>query len=414
MTEQTDQPIPIEPAPSVDGEAAAPAYDLLQRALADRATDIHIDPSTRGDFAIRFRVDGRLRQYCRMDADLARALIKRYKVLSDLDIAEPFQAQEGLLALPEQFEDTQVRITCAPVAGGECVCLRIHTHDIVARSLAELGFSTDARRAIHNVTERPEGLVLVAGPTGSGKTTTIYSILREQAEQEGHPLIASIEDPVEINVPFMRQMRVDDEHGITIASGLRTMLRMDPDILFVGEVRDEPTADIVMQAASSGRQVFATLHSRSVAAAVTAFDDLSIDRRSLSANLRGIVSQRLLRTLCTECRHPGPLPDNTSNLFEERSLAPPARVYEARGCQNCSEGFAGRTGIFQVGVVDRALRAAIARGAPETEIDTIIENAGSQSLATLALKKVIAGDTSLHEALRLRVFDAPTTAHAPD
>jgi len=399
---------PGAPGLAAEADSAAPALDLLRRAIGDGATDVHIDPSPDDEYEIRFRVDGRLREFCRMDRSLAESLVKRLKVLSDLDIAEPFEAQEGLLDLSDkEFEGAQVRITCAPVDGGECACLRIHQSAMVTMPIDDLGISSGAQSAVREMTSRPEGLILVAGPTGAGKTTTIYSMLRELTVREGDMLIASIEDPVEMSVPFIRQMSVDVDHGITLASGLRTMLRMDPDVLFVGEIRDVETADMVMRAASSGRRVFATLHSRSVPASVTAFDDLGVDRRSLSANLTGIVSQRLARKLCERCKKTRPLEDHDRTLFEDHGLGVPDETWHAEGCDACQgSGYEGREGVFQVALVDDGLRAAIARGANESELGEVVQQSGSESLGTVALKKVIGGVTSLEEVHRQRVLGA--------
>jgi type II secretory ATPase GspE/PulE/Tfp pilus assembly ATPase PilB-like protein len=297
----------------------------------------------------------------------------------------------------------QIRVTTAPVEGGETVCLRIHEEERMFRSLDALGLSTHAAEAMKEMLHRREGLVVVAGPTGSGKTTTIYSMLQELRSEENHLLIASIEDPVELNVPFLRQMSVNEARGMTLSRGLRTILRLDPDVLFVGEIRDGETAEMTMRAASSGRYVFTTLHTREVAATITAFDDLNAHRRSLSANLTGIISQRLIRRLCTRCRRRRPIRDEERRIFERHEREAPEELWEPQGCDDCrSTGYRGRAGVFEAVIVEDTIRDAIERGASESELRETIRTAGAPSLTSDALDKVDNGISSLDEVFQMR------------
>jgi type II secretory ATPase GspE/PulE/Tfp pilus assembly ATPase PilB-like protein/nucleotide-binding universal stress UspA family protein len=392
-----------DPATLAGGGPAAPAYDLLQRAISLRATDVHIDPAGRDELTVRFRIDGRLERYCTLDGDIGEHLIKRFKTLADLDIADPFEPQEGYLRLPDGTESVQIRVTTAPVEGGETVCLRIHEEERMFRSLDALGLSTHAAEAMKEMLHRREGLVVVAGPTGSGKTTTIYSMLQELRSEENHLLIASIEDPVELNVPFLRQMSVNEARGMTLSRGLRTILRLDPDVLFVGEIRDGETTETTMRAASSGRYVFTTLHTREVAATITAFDDLNAHRRSLSANLKGIISQRLIRRLCTRCRRRRPIRDEERRIFERHEREAPEQLWEPQGCDDCrSTGYRGRAGVFEAVIVEDTIRDAIERGASESELRETIRTAGAPSLTSDALDKVDNGISSLDEVFQMR------------
>jgi general secretion pathway protein E len=248
--------------------------------------------------------------------------------------------------------------------------------------------------------QRGEGLVLVTGPTGSGKTTTVYSMLETLGS--GDMNIVSIEDPVEFPARFIRQMEVDQRHAVTMASGLRTLLRMDPDIVFLGEIRDAEAAEIAMRAASSGKYVFTTLHTRDVASTVTAILDLGIDRRSLAGNLTGIVSQRLVRRLCPQCRQPADLRDKDRAWFGQFGIEPPAQLFEPIGCPACrGKGFRGRVGVFEVVLADAELVQRITQGATEHEVREQIRRGGTPELTVDALAKVTAGLTSLDEARKM-------------
>jgi type II secretory ATPase GspE/PulE/Tfp pilus assembly ATPase PilB-like protein len=379
-----------------------PTSDLLHRAQTFRATDIHIDP-TGGDYRVRMRIDGHLGHYCDLDADLAAHLRQQFKLLANLDIAEPFRPQEGRVRLPNSNLDCQVRITTSPVEGGESVCLRLQTRGTMFRPLADLGLTALTQAAAIKMLHRGEGIVLVTGPTGAGKTTTVYSMLRE-LESRGEPRnIVTIEDPVEFNVPFLRQMSVDEAHGITLNAGLRTILRMDPDIVFVGEIRDAQTAEMAMRAASSGKYVFSTLHTRDVASTATALRDLGVSPRSLVSNLTGIISQRLVRRLCPKCRELGAISDHDREVFAEHDVEIPSQVYRARKCDHCrSTGYRGRIGVFEVAVASHALADAVDQGATEDELRRLIRSAGTPSLTYDGIRKAVDGLTTIEEIHQMR------------
>lgn len=376
-----------------------PATDLLKRAVAARATDIHIDPVGR-EYSVRFRIDGLLERYCQLDLDVAAHLIQQFKTMALLDIADPFHAQEGRLHLPSDLPDLEARLTTAPVSGGEALALRLFNRENVFRPLDRLGLSESSLAAIDGMTQRGEGLVLVTGPAGSGKTTTVYSIL--QNISSGQRNIVSIEDPVEFPAPFVRQMQVDERHGLCMTSGLRTLLRMDPDIVFLGEIRDAEAAEISMRAASSGKYVFSTLHTRDVASTLTALRDLHVDTHSLAGNLTGIISQRLVRRLCPQCCQSGALTASEQATFQAHGFEPPPKVSRAVGCPACrNTGYRGRIGIFEVVLAEEELLQEIARNAPEHELRDYIRRSGTLDLTNDALAKVAAGITTLDEALRM-------------
>jgi len=377
----------------------SPAIDLVIRAAALRATDIHIDVVGR-EYAVRFRIDGRLQRYCQLDTEVASHLIQQFKTLARLDIADPFRPQEGRLRLPPELSELEVRTTTSPVAGGEAVALRIFDRENVFRPLHRLGLSAPSLAAIDGMMRRGEGLVLVTGPTGSGKTTTVYSMLETLGSGERN--IVSIEDPVEFPAAFVRQIEVDERHGVTMTSGLRTLLRMDPDVVFLGEIRDAEAAEIAMRAASSGKYVFSTLHTRDVASTVTALRDLGIDSRSLAGNFTGIVSQRLVRRLCPQCRQASSITDSERSVLEKHGIGPPPQWFQPVGCPACrGTGFRGRIGVFEAVLTDEGFLRDIARGAAEHELRGYIRRSGTADLTTDALSKVCAGITSFDEAMKM-------------
>ncbi|NDC63198.1 MAG: hypothetical protein EBZ59_04255 [Planctomycetia bacterium] len=390
--------VPFVPAPPF--AADSPAIDLVERAAALGATDVHVDPVSDGDYSVRLRIDGQLAEYCRLDGDVAVHLINRLKTLAELDIATPFRPREGRLRLPPGMGDVEVRITTAPVAGGEAVSLRLLVRDRVFLPLEHLGLMSTDLDAIQSMIRSVEGLVVVTGPTGSGKTTTVYSMLESLASVERN--IVSIEDPVELAVPSIRQMSVDEKHGITIAGGLRTLLRMDPDVIFVGEVRDPETAAVATHAANSGHYVLSTMHARSVSGTVTALADLGVDRRSLAGTLAGVINQRLVRRLCTKCRVEAPLDARRRDEFVQAGVEPPRAVYEPGGCPGCRQsGYRGRIGLFEVARATAGIRDAIASGADERRLQEAVVASGVRTLLADALAKIGAGIVDYEEAMRV-------------
>ncbi len=372
-----------------------PTLALISRAIAARASDIHIDPMGQ-EFNVRLRVDGRLVNYCRLSSEVGRALVMQLKVTANLDIADPFHAKEGRLTLPASLQDFEVRITTVPVIDGEAISLRVLGRHRLMRAMEQLGLSSDAQSRINRILRHGEGLVLVTGPTGSGKTTTLYSMLH--ALDDGTRNIVTIEDPVEYDIPTFRQLPVDVKHGITMTNGLRTLLRLDPDVVLVGEIRDAEAAETAMRAASSGKYVFSSLHTRDVASTVTALRDLHIDNRSLSGNLAGIVSQRLVRRLCQDCRRAAKPTEIEAAAFLASEIPSPENIYHPVGCPRCrGTGFFDRIGVFEVMTSDDEIMNAIEVGKSEAELRHLIRAHGVCTLEKDALRKVAEGLISLEE-----------------
>lgn len=316
--------------------------------------------------------------------------------MANLDIAEPFRPKEGRRHLSGPLSGYEVRITTTRVVGGEAAALRLLDSRRLRRPLDSLGFSPPALALVHGILRHVEGLVLVTGPTNSGKTKTVYSMLHEL--DNGERNIVTIEDPVEYEVPSFRQIGVDPRHDITMTSGLRTLLRMDPDVVLVGEIRDAETAEIAMRAASSGKRVLSTLHTRDVASTVTALRDLQVDRRSLSGNLAGIISQRLVRRVCEECRRIEPPADEERDFLSRAGYEPGEHVAHAVGCERCGGTcYFERLGVFEVAAESPAVGAAIVEGGTEEELRKLLRQAQATTLVDDALEKVHAGVTSVAE-----------------
>ncbi|MFO0956462.1 MAG: ATPase, T2SS/T4P/T4SS family [Isosphaeraceae bacterium] len=389
----------------LDGEEPAPSasIDLLQRALVLRATDIHIDPGQPGEYQVRLRIDGRLEPFCTLDAAVAVPLIQQFKVMASIDITEPFEPKEGRLDLPASLADVEVRLTSSPVQGGTAMALRTLRKDRIVMPLESLGLPEHARTALDRMLRSGDGLLLITGPTNAGKTTTIYSLLSHVSGGHGGRNLVSIEDPIEFPLPFIRQVGVDPRHNLTMARGLRTILRMDPDVVFVSEIRDAEAAEIAMRAASSGRFVFATLHTRDAASTVTALRDLRVDNESLGANLTGLISQRLARRLCQRCARRSAITPAEALAFRAEGVEPPEELNRPAGCDHCrGTGYFDRIGIFEAAIADPALSRAIADGAPEDDVRSMIREAGTPSLMGDALAKAAAGVTSFDEARTLK------------
>ncbi len=372
-----------------------PTLALISRAIAVRASDIHIDPVGR-EFGVRFRIDGKLSNYCRLSHEVGHTLMTQLKLTASLDIADPFHPKEGRLHLPESLRDYEVRITAVPVLDGEAISLRVLSRHRLMRPTQELGLSPDGQARIDQILQHGEGLVLVTGPTGSGKTTTLYSMLH--ALDDGTRNIVSIEDPVEYDVPTFRQISVDLRHGTSMTSGLKTLLRLDPDVVFVGEIRDAEAGDTAMRAASSGKYVFSSLHTRDVASTVTALRDLHIDNRSLAGNLVGIISQRLIRRLCVECNRSAVPTEQEATVFRSLGMPVPAEIRHPVGCLRCrGTGYYDRIGVFEVVAHEPGIVQAIENGKPEDEVRIAIRKHGVSTLETEALRNVAVGVTSLEE-----------------
>lgn len=381
-------------------EKFAAAEDLLRRAIAARATDIHLDPYA-DEVEVRFRIDGRLEHFCRLSDLVAAKTIAQFKLMAELDVAEPFEPQEGHLELPLEFDSYAGRVTVVPVAGGEAVAVRLLNREWLVRPLNMLGLTSEQQPTIDELLPNNEGIVLVSGPTGSGKTTTLYSLL--YALDDGHRSIVTIEDPIEFRIPAFLQIEVDARHDVTMSRALKTVLRMDPDIIMLGELRDKEATSLAMRAADTGTYVLGTLHARDAAAVITAMRDQQIDQRSFAANLRAVISQRLVRRLCEECSDWRPITDAEQMAFIDAGLESPTQIRYPVGCSRChGTGYYERIGVFEIAENTGELEEAIKAGEAENLIRRILRRSGIRSHVVDGLEKIRSGITSIEEIRSLR------------
>ncbi len=387
----------------IDPDASA-AISLIERGIEMRATDIHIDPSSGHSYTVQFRVDGKMEDFCRLHQHVAGTTMKQLKLMANISLANPFQPSESRLELPEAITaNVEVRITVAPVAHGDAIALRLIDREKLSVPLSEIGLSTRSFAAVYQMLHHRSGLVLIAGPTGAGKTTTAYSLIKVLVNEKQK--IISLESPVELVVPFMRQLAISDRHGFTMRSGLSTVLRMDPDVVFIGEIRDAEAAHIAMQAAASGKRAFSTIHMRDVSACVTAMREFDIDGKTLANSLSGIIAQRLVRCLCRSCCTLSELTRGERAMFEGLNMSVPSQLSRARGCASCrGTGYHGRTGVFEAVVIDAAIADAIRHDQHESELRNLIQG-NSANLTHDGLSKVRDGITTIEELQNVTWLD---------
>ncbi|MEO8381812.1 MAG: GspE/PulE family protein [Acidobacteriota bacterium] len=373
---------------------------LLQHAYDSRASDIHIEPK-REHANIRFRIDGVLHEIQRVPKLVNMAITSRLKTMCRMDIAEKRRPQDGRIKTEREGKEIELRVSTLPTAFGEKVVMRIFDPEVLIRDVAGLGFYEDEMKTFGDWLKRPHGIILVTGPTGSGKTVTLYSALKNLASPEIN--ITTIEDPIEMVYEEFNQTAVQPKVGITFPSALRTILRQDPDIIMVGEIRDQETAQNAVQAALTGHLVFSTLHTNDASTSVTRLIDLEIQPFLISSTLIGAMAQRLVRKICIDCKQNRPL------TLEEAAMlnlqAPPGKriiVKEGAGCIRCrNTGYFGRTGIFEMLPIDNAIRDLIDRGEDFLKIKDMAVKRGMRTLRQSALRKLAEGVTSFEEVVRV-------------
>jgi general secretion pathway protein E len=373
---------------------------LLQHAYDSRASDIHIEPK-REYALIRFRIDGVLHEIQRVPKLVNLAVTSRLKTMCRMDIAEKRRPQDGRIKTEHDGKEIELRVSTLPTAFGEKVVMRIFDPDVLIRDLSGLGFYEDELKVFHEWIERPHGIILVTGPTGSGKTVTLYSALKVLASPEIN--ITTIEDPIEMVYDDFNQTSVQNKIGITFASTLRTILRQDPDIIMVGEIRDEETAQNAVQAALTGHLVFSTLHTNDASTSVTRLIDLGIQPFLISSTLIGAMAQRLVRKICDDCKRNRPLSLEEAAMLNLQ--APPGKriiVKEGAGCGRCrNTGYFGRTGIFEILTIDNAIRDLIDRSEDFLKVKDMAVKRGMRTLRQSALRKLAEGQTTFEEVVRV-------------
>jgi type II secretory ATPase GspE/PulE/Tfp pilus assembly ATPase PilB-like protein/CheY-like chemotaxis protein len=394
-----------ESAASAEQASQRPILRLVDGMIADgvsnRASDIHIEP-VEGGVIVRYRIDGVLRQAMKIPRSAGVPLISRVKIMSGLDIADRLRPQDGRTRVSVNGEPIDLRVSTLPASHGEKVVIRILNQKATALSLNSLGLAEDEQQAIKTLLSHKEGIILVTGPTGSGKTTTLYSSLRV-VQGEGVNIV-TVEDPVEYKLgQNIVQVQVNEKAGLTFAAALRSILRQDPDVVLVGEIRDKETAQIALQASLTGHLVLSTLHTNDAPNAITRLVDMGMEAYKIAPALRGVVAQRLMRRLCPACRV---ISTEAIGGNLSRFVPPGATLYQAVGCSDCSmTGYRGRFSIVEVLTMTPELERRIGEGATAEKIAEAARAAGMRSLFGSGLRHVLAGESTLEELLR--VTDVP-------
>ena len=370
---------------------------ILGEAIKENASDIHIETFEKR-LVIRFRIDGILREIVQPKRELAALLVSRIKVMSRLDIAEKRVPQDGRISLRVGGREVDVRVSTLPSANGERVVLRLLDKQAGRLSLAHLGMSARDRELMQESLSKPHGIILVTGPTGSGKTTTLYASL--VGLNDGTRNILTVEDPIEYHLEGIGQTQVNTKVEMTFARGLRAILRQDPDVVMIGEIRDRETAEIAVQSSLTGHLVLSTLHTNSAIGAVTRLVDMGVEPFLLSSSLLGVLAQRLVRVLCPSCKRPYQAGESECRLLGSDPQYPPT-IYRAEGCSDCRQlGYRGRTGIYELVVFDEKLRSQIHGCASEQEMLCHARTLGP-GIRDDGMRKVREGVTTLEEVLRV-------------
>jgi len=364
---------------------------LIMEAVKSRASDIHIEPEE-DSLRIRFRIDGFLHEISSPSKNMQAAIISRIKVLSKMDIAEKRKPQDGQLQMRIENRNIDVRVASFPTVYGENVVLRILDKANVILELSQLGFVKEVLATFQELIKQPNGIMLVTGPTGSGKTTTLYAAIQTINSEERN--IITLEDPVEYHLPRIRQSQINPKAGVTFAAGLRSILRQDPDVIMVGEIRDLETVDIAVQAALTGHLVFSTLHTNDAAGTISRLLDMGAEPFLVSSSVIGILAQRLVRAVCPKCKEP----------HKETEDGKEYTYYRSKGCGYCKNtGFHGRLGIFELMVIDDKIRKLISTKASSEEIRKAAQEAGMRTLREDGLARARTGITKLEEVMRVSI-----------
>jgi len=371
--------------------------NLIRAAIDGRASDIHFEPERDG-FEVRFRIDGILHSIKTLDVGIQEQVISRIKVLSQMDIMEHRLPKDGHFEFPYKNLIYNIRVSTMPEIYGESVVFRIHSSKEVVNKIEELGLEPDQLKLLEAIVRSPSGMVLVTGPTGSGKTNLIYSVLNHLASEEKN--IMTLEDPVEYQIDRMRQTSINSDQGLTFALAMRSVLRQDPDVLMLGEIRDEETALLAIQASLSGILLFSTYHTFDLPALVNRLVEMNISRSIVAQSLQGVISTRLVRKICEKCK------EKVAPTKEQEVLLPQNMAnktfYHGKGCDNCQHlGYLGRTGIFEIIDIDDKIRANIFDSQPSAVILDLLKQKNITNLKDAAFKKVERGITTIDEALRV-------------
>ena len=394
-------------AAHIDDEAVATSEDesapvvrlvhaILMGAINANASDIHLEPHI-PEMRVRYRVDGELQQVMTIPTHIEESVVARIKVMGDMDTTETRRPQDGRLGIDEAGTKVNFRVSVIPTVGGEKVVMRLLDEGNRVFDLDRLGFTTAQRTTVQHLIDKPHGMIVVTGPTGSGKSTTLYGVLSNLNAIQRN--IVTVEDPVEYRLPGINQVHSDNDHGLGFANALKYIMRQDPDVIMVGEIRDHETAATAVQAALTGHLLLSTLHTNDAVGAVARLSDLGVDPFKIGGALLGAIAQRLLRAICPECKEPAePNGALLKSLAKNLKLPRDAVFYRGRGCKKClGTGYAGRLPIFEIMAISPALAEAIERAAPSTQLREIALAEGMIELAAAGLEQALAGRTTIEE-----------------
>ena len=372
---------------------------IIEGGVRQRASDIHIEP-LESSVRVRYRIDGALKQVMTYDYSLLSAISARIKIIGGMDIAEKRKPQDGRITIMVDRREFDVRVSMLPTVYGEKTVMRLTSKDGLTKPKSALGFDPDTLKVFDGILSNPHGIILVTGPTGSGKSTTLYTSLSELNTEDVN--IITVEDPVEANIDGINQVQVNVKAEMTFAAALRSILRQDPDIIMIGEIRDGETAAIAVQAAITGHLVVSTLHTNSAASTVTRIIDMGIEPYVAGDALVGVIAQRLVRRLCTSCKQPRLAEDEEKKILGVEDEDEDVIIYEPAGCTLCGDtGYAGRIGVYEMMPVSKELQAVIAKGATADVIEKQALSEGMLTLKMGAAKHVLNGITSMMEMKKI-------------
>lgn len=379
-----------------------PITDIVNNIILDgikrKASDIHFDPYEKG-LRIRMRIDGSLMDYSHVPLYIQKNMITRIKIIAGMNITESRIPQDGAIKNKLENVNVDLRVSSLPTNLGEKIVIRILDYSMSSAGIEELDFNKENYNKVIKMINEPNGIILVTGATGTGKSTTVYSILQRLNTEDRN--IITVEDPIEMNIEGINQVQVISEIGLTFANVLRSILRQDPDIIMIGEIRDDETARIAVRASITGHLVLSTIHTNNSLNTIERLTDMSVERYLLGAALTGIISQKLARRLCKHCRTSRTATDYEQKVFKEALNIDVKEIYEPHGCEYCHQGYAGRIAIHEVLLINQEIRDAIIRNADKPELRKLVYKSGTITMLQDGLAKVVSGETTFEEILKL-------------
>lgn len=371
--------------------------NIIIDSINNKASDIHFNPTEDG-IVIRIRIDGELRNYANVPGYVKKNMITRIKILAGMNITESRIPQDGAIKQKILDKDVDLRVSSLPTNMGENIVIRILDYTMSSQGIETLGFNETNLKKLIKMMSEPNGIILVTGATGSGKSTTVYSILQRLNTTDRN--IITVEDPIEMNIPGINQVQVISDIGLTFAASLRSILRQDPDIIMIGEIRDDETAQIAVRASITGHLVLSTIHTNSALNTIERLLDMNIERYLLGTALTGIISQKLTKKLCPYCRETRPTNDYEKKVFKNSLNLDINEIYQAKGCDKCHEGYKGRVALHEVLLIDQEIRDAITNNMRKDELRDLVYGTGTITMLQDGLTKVINGDTTFEELMK--------------